>query len=124
MKEIICYKISDGRIFEDKEIAEQEQININNKKILDHTQNVPLNFQIGDIVYICARNKVRQCRVEEINTEQAYYEDDLDEKYTQIFLIDINDKEEGYFSFHTSYYRRDLNNEIVKDFKELCTFNF
>jgi hypothetical protein len=124
MKEVICYKLDNGSLFEDKETALLAEQKLNNKKVLDHTQSVPLKFKVESIVFIAARNKIRQCVVKSIENEQAYYDEDIDELYTSVILDDLNDREDSYFAFSTTEFSRDLNKEITIKFIDLCNFNY
>lgn len=124
MEEIICYKISDGSIYQDKEIAIKVEERIANRKINYYTQSVPLKFDIGDIVYISARDKIRQCKVISIK-EDSYldYDDECEDKTTVITLLDINDNDYE-LSYWTTKYNTDLNTQIVINFLDLCNFNY
>ena len=120
MQDIICYKISNGSIYEDKQRAEEEEAKLNQKEVLDHTQNVPLKFEVGSTVYIAHRDKIRECKVKEIGIDKDYYEDNIDQLQTYIYLSDNYNE----YTYWTSKYDRDLNTQIVTNFLDLCDFDY
>lgn len=124
MKEVICYKLDDGSLFEDKQKAIEYEDKLNSRQVLDVRQSVPLKFYLEDIVYVAVRNKVRQCKVTEIENIRAAYNEFEDELYTQVVLQDINDIEEMEFTYNTCTYTRDLNSIIVLDPMNLFNFKY
>lgn len=121
MKEIICYQLEDGSVYADKEEAIEAEKILNNKTVLDYTQQVPLNFSENSIVYIANRDKVRKCKV--IFIDQSFYDENTEELYTFVDLEDINENE-SLFRYCTTSVLRDLNIKIKTNPLELFNFKY
>lgn len=127
MKEITCYKLNDGSLYEDKEEAIEAQQRLNNKKTIDHTQNISLAFKEEDLVYVAFDDAVRQCKVtciiaQHISRYSYTYDDDVIEICTAVELEDINEKKS--FRYSTGEYNRDLNLSIKTNPLDLFNFNY
>ena len=90
MKQVMCYQLEDNSLYLNYDDAVEAENLLKNRKILDITQNVPLNFKINDIVYFMRHNLINKCIVEDIEENTYYASEYEDNKITEITLRDIS----------------------------------
>lgn len=120
MKLVLCYQLDDNSIYLNYEDALKAEQFLLNKTVIDYTQLTTLKFKVNDIVYCICYGFINKCKVEQIENNIYYYDENTDNKITEIHLRNLLDN--VLYCISTTVKIRDLNNEIKLTPQEF--FNF